>query len=295
MTLCTRLVEYISACFTGLWVQSHEHDEALAEIAQMCRQEDWQLAVWDVAQGLQVPGQAKADAGGSDPLAAIRSINALASADSSAILVLVNFHRFLQSAEVVQALAQQIAAGKQHRTFFVILSPLVQIPQELEKLFVVVEHDLPDRTQLEQIARGVATEDGELPTGEALGTVLDAAAGLTRYESEGAFSLSLIRHQRIEAEAIWELKSQMLKKSGLLTLHRGGETFADLGGLEALKDFCRRALRPDRPANVRPRGVILMGVPGSGKSAFACSLGNETGRPTIILDPRGLYGSLLGV
>ena len=86
----------------------------------------------------------------------------------------------------------------------------------------------------------------------------------------------------------------MLKKSGLLTLHRGKETFADLGGLDALKDFCRRALRPDRPANVRPRGVMLLGIPGTGKSGFARALGNETNRPTLILDPRGLYGSLLG-
>jgi SpoVK/Ycf46/Vps4 family AAA+-type ATPase len=106
--------------------------------------------------------------------------------------------------------------------------------------------------------------------------------------------LSLVRHRRIEPSAIWELKAGMLKKSGLLTLHRGHETFADLGGLEALKDFCRLALRPNRPAGVKPRGIMLVGIPGTGKSAFARALGNETNRPTLILDPRGLYGSLLG-
>ena len=128
MSLTQRLTEYISACFTGLWVESHEHDDALAEIAQMCRDQNWRLATWDVERGLQIPGQANgqaADAGGNDPLAAIRSINALASADSSAILVLVNFHRFLQSAEIVQALAQQISSGKAIARFVVILSPVV--------------------------------------------------------------------------------------------------------------------------------------------------------------------------
>ena len=97
MSLTQRLTEYISACFTGLWIESHEHDDALAEIAQMCRQQNWRLAIWDIERGLQIPGQANgqpADVGGSDPLAAIRSINALASADSSAILVLVNFQNF---------------------------------------------------------------------------------------------------------------------------------------------------------------------------------------------------------
>ena len=95
MLLKNQLSEYISACFTGLWVQSHEHDDALAEIAGMCRDNEWRLAVWDVERGLHLPGQANgqtADAGGNDPLAAIRSLNAMPSADSSALLVMLNAH-----------------------------------------------------------------------------------------------------------------------------------------------------------------------------------------------------------
>ena len=87
----------------------------------------------------------------------------MATSEGTAILVLANFHRFLSSAEVVQALARQIVLGKLQRTFVVILSPLVQIPIELEKLFVVVEHELPGRDQLLDIARGVATQPGDLP------------------------------------------------------------------------------------------------------------------------------------
>ena len=151
-------------------------------------------------------------------MAAIRAVNALATPDGTAILVLQNFHRFLQSAEIVQALTRQIVTGKQNRTFVVILSPVVQIPTELEKLFVVLEHELPSREQLAEIARGIATEDDELPEGSELETVLDAASGLTRHEAENAFSLSLVRHSRITPPAVWELKSQMLKKSGLLSL-----------------------------------------------------------------------------
>ena len=175
---------------------------------------------------MQLPGNGgDADAAGTDPLAAISAINALASADSSALLVLQNFHKFLGSPEIVQTLAGQIVKGKQNRTFVVVLSPVVNIPIELEKHFVVIEHELPGREQLEEIARGIATDDGELPAGDELAMVLDAAAGLTRYEAEGAFSLSLVRDSRIRPQAVWELKSQTLKKSGLLSLHRGGESF----------------------------------------------------------------------
>ena len=80
MTLTQRLTEYIAACFTGLWIQSAEHDDAIAEIAQMCRQENWRCAVWDVERGLQLPSQSNgqlADAGGTDPLAAIRLLSRL--------------------------------------------------------------------------------------------------------------------------------------------------------------------------------------------------------------------------
>src|SRR6187402_2505578 len=158
MSLTARLSEYVRACFTGIWIESHEHHDALTEIAQLCRQENWSLATWDIESGLAVNGQTATDGSGQDPLAAIRSINALATESGTAILVLQNFHRLMASAEVVQAMSRQILQGKQNRTFLIVLSPIVQIPVELEKLFVVVEHEPPSREQLADIARGVATE-----------------------------------------------------------------------------------------------------------------------------------------
>jgi len=299
MSLSLRLSEYISACFTGLWVQSHEHEDALTEMAQMCRDQTWRLVVWDINQGLTLNRQdagASVDTGTNDPLAAIRSLDALGSTDSSSLLVLVNFHRFMSSPEIIQALAAQIAKGKQNRTFCVVLSPVVQIPVELEKLFVVLEHDLPVRQQLHEIARGIATEDGELPTGAQLDMLLDAAAGLTRYEAESAFSLSLVRHGRILPDAVWDLKCQTLKKSGLMQLYRGTEDFSSLGGLASLKAFTKRALlQPSRSNPLkRPRGVLLLSPPGCGKSQFCKCLGKETGRPVLILDVGTLMGSLVG-
>lgn len=299
MSLGEMLREHVAACFTGLWVQSHEHEDALVEIAQLCREENWRLATWDVDGGLQIPGHGNgqaADAGGNDPLAAIRALNALASPDSSALLVLVNFHRFINSPEVVQALAKQIIAGKANRTFLVVLSPVIQIPTELEKQFIVLEHELPTREQTRKLLFSIAAREGELSEGPELEKILDAAAGLTRYEAEGACSLSLVRHGQVTAETMWDLKCQVLRKTGLLSLHRSKEGFGTLGGLDSLKSFCLRAMRCQghRDPLKRPRGVLLLGVPGTGKSAFAKALGHETERPTLILDIGALMGSLVG-
>ena len=142
MTLAERLSEYVRAAFSGIYIRSHEHDDAIAEVARLCRDQGWSLATWDVDRGLAVAGRAdgaNAVPGAADPLAAIRSLAAMATPDGMALLVLRNFHRFLGSAEVVQALDSRIAAGKQDRTFVVILAPVVQVPVELEKLLVLLQ------------------------------------------------------------------------------------------------------------------------------------------------------------
>ncbi len=296
MNLTDQLTDYIHAAFSGIWIMSHEPDEAEREIVQHARQQRWKVAVWDIATGLRVASEQNAprgDAGPGDPIAALRALPALADRKGTSLLLLHNFHRFLNNPEVIQTTFNQLIAGKQQRTFLVVLSPVVQIPVELEKLFVVIEHTLPDLESLERIARELTSESPEdLPQGPDLQQVLDAAAGLTRYEAEGAFALSLSRHNAIRPETIWELKAQTLKKNNLLTLHRGQERFDSLGGLANLKEFCQRALRPGKSINAR--GVLLLGNPGVGKSAFARALGNETGRPTLLLDIGALMGSLVG-
>ena len=106
MSLAEKLAENVRACFTGIWVHSCEHEDALVEIARLCHNESWRLATWDVDQGLRVAGQSEdglADTAGADPLAAIRAVSGMATSDSASLLVLVNFHHFLSSAEVVQA------------------------------------------------------------------------------------------------------------------------------------------------------------------------------------------------
>jgi hypothetical protein len=298
-TLASRLHELISAAFSAIWVQTAEPHEAAREIIDLCRDETWRLGIWNCDSGIQFPLEQIAIPGVTetqDPLAVVRAMPQVSQGSGTTILLFENLHRFLGSVELIQSLVRQVHQGKTSRCFVVVLAPITQIPAELDKLFVCVDHELPDHAQLEEIARGVATQDGEFPEGDELGRVIDAAKGLTRNEAENAFSLSLVRHRTLEPATLWEIKGQQLKKSGLVSLHRGSERFDQLGGLENLKAFCLRAMRRqgEPQAGKRPRGVLLLSPPGCGKSQFAKALGNETGRPTVILDIGNLLGSLVG-
>ncbi len=300
-SLTSRLSELVQAAFSAIWLHTQEPAEAIRDITSLCRAETWRLATWDCDRGMTFPLEPVELPGVTDtqdPLAVIRALPQVSVGAATTLVVFESLHRFLGATEIVQALVRQIHHGKSSRCFVVVLAPVIQIPAELEKLFTVIDHELPNHTQLEWIAREVATEPGELPTAENLPRVIEAAAGLTRSEAENAYSLSLVRHGTLEPETMWELKSQQLKKSGLVSLHRGQENFEQLGGLDNLKAFCLRAMRRQAGTTAgptpKPRGVLLLSPPGCGKSQFAKALGNETGRPTVVLDVGALLGSLVG-
>ena len=238
------------------------------------RGQGWSLASWDVDRGLVAAEGQAAPGGTADPVAAIRSVNALAKPDAAALLVLPNFHRFLQSTEVIQALAHQVQRGKDNRTFVLVLAPSCSC----RRSWSGNSYSSNTTAGGDSCCRSPAASPpnpAELPDGRGPGGLLDAAAGLTRQEAEDAFSLSLVRQGRLSPQALWELKAQAIAKSGPAVAAPG-----------------RRAVRGPGRAG-RPEGVLLgarppaAGGPGPGASCcWACrgrgarprqALGNETG------------------
>jgi hypothetical protein len=116
MTLAEQITDYVHAAFTGLWVQTSEPDEAERDMLRLARDQRWRVAVWDVANGLRLAdadGGPAHDSAAGDPLAALRALPALAERDGTALLLLHQFHRFLNNPEVVQTTFSQLVAGKQ--------------------------------------------------------------------------------------------------------------------------------------------------------------------------------------
>ena len=94
-TLGQRKSELVRACFTGVWIKSYEPEDAIAELAQLCRSENWSLMTWDIAQGLRATSEAAASAEPVDPIGALKTLSAVSHDDTPTILVLRSYHRFL--------------------------------------------------------------------------------------------------------------------------------------------------------------------------------------------------------
>lgn len=302
MKLTDKLHDYITASFTGLWVKTTEPNDVIEEIAAYCQEKDYRLAIWDSVNGTYRPLEEEQRAMKHNPIQALQwaaeQLTPIAeNIDNTGLLVLPNFHHWVSnesegSRKAIQAMQELCYTGRVSRTFALVLAPIVNIPIELEDWFVVVEHDLPDREELQSIMEGVATEDDERPaTDEDLEFVLDAASGLTRTKAQDAFSLCIARTQRvngrrwIDPAIIAELKSDALKKFGPLRMLRTDATLEKLGGLEGVKDFCLTALtrKKNRSKNTHARGIAALGISGSGKSQFCKALGNATGREVLEL------------
>ena len=144
-SLVVRISELVHACFSGIYIQTHEPDEALRELAGLGRREGWRLAAWDCELGLVLPNDPQHDpqadsprnvplpdlGGATDPLAVLRAAGQLSAGADTTLLVLRNFHRFLGATEILEALARQVSSGKHTRTFVVILAPVVSLPPEI--------------------------------------------------------------------------------------------------------------------------------------------------------------------
>jgi hypothetical protein len=294
MDLLKRAKELIGAGFPAIWVETYEVDDAIRTLKSLHTDTNY-FGVWDIDRGLDDGSQL------ADPLAVLsRFIEVVNSQPpGGAILVMKNLHRFIGSANVLQKIANMLPVCKSMGGTVVIISPVVNLPPEIEKLVTVIPYELPTLDELVEICTVVLEGNAEFvakPSDEHIRHVASAAKGLTRVEAENAFALSIVRHEALVPDVIWELKAQALERSGLVTLHRGKERFEGLGGLQNIKSFCLRAMRkqgsndPER----RPRGILLLSPPGCGKSQFAKALGNETERPTVVMDVGALMGSLVG-
>jgi hypothetical protein len=288
------LSPYLRAGYPAICLLTQEPHRA--EQAVIC--DGWNFFSWDCLRGFREAGKHQVVDEVRDPVEAVNWLDRR----QDTVLLAQNLHLFLEIPEVVQAIQNGVMPWKSQGSCLLMVTPVVQLRPEIEKLFHVIELPLPTETELfvmqEDLAKGASILD---PSGNEIQVATDhasarSARGLTEFEAETAFALSLVREGKFSHRVITEVKGQMIRKSGLMEFWEPAD-IADVGGLENLKSYIRNRAAAFDPGNEhlpRPKGILLVGIPGTGKSLSCKATASLLGWPLIRLDISALKHSLVG-
>lgn len=292
------ITSYLRAAFPILYVQTHEELRVEAELHTVAEHRTRPLWRWSLTMGWVNSTQA-IQAG--DPLSALDQLTDL---PEGSLCILRDFHFFLDSPAVIRKLRDLIPTLKATGRTVIIVACQVAIPSELSKDITIVEFTLPTKADLDQILTTViqSAEDPDAIAVDNRPALLDAARGLTAAEAENVFALALVRHKAFPLDAIRTVqteKAAAVKKTGILEYYEPQIDLTQVGGLNNLKAWLKKRSRAfsdearayGLPA---PRGIMLIGPPGTGKSLTAKAIAATWNLPLIRLDMSRIFGSLVG-
>jgi hypothetical protein len=284
-----------------LWIRSLEEERVEALLEQACRRlGNRALLRWDFIDGLSgAPNRAGEAA--RNPLAALGCLDPLP-AEQGAILLLRDFHRYCDDAGVCRRLRNLAGQLRQQTRTLVITAPAWQLPPELDDCITLLELPLPDAAEIAQLLGAIASASGEPLEAAVRGQLAAACHGLSELRVRQLAARALARRGCLGEDDLAEVleeKRQAIAKTELLEYCPTEATPADIGGLDALKAwleqrrmaFSEEAQRFGLPL---PRGVLLVGPQGTGKSLTAKAIAHSWGMPLLRLDVGRLFAGLVG-
>jgi len=284
-----------------LWIRSLEEErvEMLLERAAE-RLGGRRLFRWDFIGGLRgAPG--REGEASRNPMAALDLLGPVPE-EQGAILLLKDFHRYGDDAGICRRLRNLAAELRQCPHTLVITAPQWRLPAELEDSVAVLELPLPDGNEIARLLASIAAASGEPLEPAVLAELAGACHGLSEQRVRQLAARALAQRGRLgEADLaeVLEEKRQAIAKTELLEYCPTEATPADIGGLDALKHwleqrrlaFSEEARRYGLPL---PRGVLLVGPQGTGKSLTAKAIAHSWGMPLLRLDVGRLFAGLVG-
>jgi hypothetical protein len=284
-----------------LWIRSLEEErvEALLEQAAQ-RLGNRTLLRWDFIDGLSGAPNRSGEAA-RNPLAALGCLDALP-AEQGAILLLRDFHRYADDAGICRRLRNLASQLRQQPRTLVITAPAWQLPPELDDSITLLELPLPDAGEIGQLLAAIASAGGDPLESAVLDQLAAACHGLSEQRVRQLAARALARRGRLgEADLaeVLEEKRQAIAKTELLEYCPSEATPADIGGLEALKAWLEQRRVAFSPEAQRfglplPRGVLLVGPQGTGKSLTAKAIAHSWSMPLLRLDVGRLFAGLVG-
>jgi ATPase family protein associated with various cellular activities (AAA)/AAA+ lid domain-containing protein len=304
---------HIRARYPLLYIVSWEERRVIEEIDGIAARLKKHVYRWTFSGGIQRLRHAAASGGFGteerrgtrDPIACLREI---ATISEPSVFILTDFHAFLKERDVARTLRDLASVLHATNTTVVILSPLLQIPSELEKDITIIDFPLPGKEEIRRLIENIAADIHGNPSlsiesdAETLAAIEEAAVGLTLTEVENVFAKVLVQEGRLTREQvplIYAEKKQIIRKSGLLEYYEVSEQMDSVGGLQGLKGWLakRRLAFSEKARSFGlpiPKGVLFIGVQGCGKSLVAKACSTLWQMPLLRLDMGQLFGSYIG-
>ena len=277
-------------------------EQAIAEIAQASKPQR-HVFLWTVTHGIVEYGQPR-NVTQHNTVSPEAAVEWATRQRDPAIFVFKDLHPFVDSPAVTRWLRDAIASFRGSQRTILLMSPVQQIPIELEKEVAVLDFAMPDMAELNQVlSQQLELTRNRRITTETREKLLKAALGLTRDEAEKVYRKAQVTTGRLTDEEVGIVlseKKQLIRRNGILEYIEEDETIQSVGGLEELKRwltqrsnaFTERAREYGLP---QPKGMLILGVPGCGKSLIAKTTSRLWGLPLLRLDMGRVYdGSMVG-
>lgn len=292
---------YLRARFTLIVLLTAEEERALQTIKRVCEKAKRPCITWDVADGFKALSGSGLPPSAADPVSALEQIE---KAEGNALFVLKDFHDLWENPRIKRKL-RSVAQGLRFTTKSILVTaPSNKVPQELKDEAVIVEFPSPDVEELEAVLLPLTQVKGVRINLTTLGRskLLQAALGLSAAQAGRVFAKAIVSDGVLDdrdIDLVTQEKKEIIRESEALEFYSVSETADDVGGLEILKNWLRlreRAFTQEArdyglPA---PKGIALIGIPGTGKSLTAKMIGGLWHLPLLRLDVGSLFGSLVG-
>lgn len=275
----------IRAGFRLMALETTEEERALRVLERVAGKAERQLQTWSIATGINGKGQAAGDFAG--------AIGLIEASSTPCLWVIVDAHAVLKDAVGIRRLRDALPKLTERKHVLVFLGPLLELPLELEREATRLTLPLPDAVELKAMfERVVQNTKGANVEPERLEDCVRAALGLTAGEALRAFRKAWMATGSVSTDAVEVLageKRKALRRSPALTFHEGQGDLGSVGGLGELKLWLRdrrRAFGQEaRDFGLpSPRGLLLLGVQGCGKSLSAKAVASEWHFPLLRLD-----------
>jgi SpoVK/Ycf46/Vps4 family AAA+-type ATPase len=291
----------LRACYPLIYIATSEEERAENSISAVAQKlGNRHIYLWDFVEGYQNNPNHQG-LGKRNPLQALELLDKLP-ANGGGIFILRDFHRFLEDISVSRKLRNLARRLKSEPKNIVIISSEINIPNELTEVLTIIDFPLPSASELKSEIQRLLSATGQSLSENFLNELVRAAQGLSLERVRRVLTRAIASHGQVQSEdveLILEEKRQSIRQTQILDFYPATEQISDIGGLDNLKDWLlRRGGAFSDQARAyglpHPRGLLLVGIQGTGKSLTAKAIAHHWHLPLLRLDVGRLFGGLVG-